>query len=119
MSKHVDLRCSRRLTVNEAKLLLVLLDGASGRGATNARAKIMAAVVLVEHKCVPGKHGHCNVCGEYPGIKRRLAKKRAEVFQRSLLDAKSRERVERSQRLEGLLRNPPELRVVGREAGGG
>ena len=112
-TKYVDLRCSRRLTVNEAKLLLVLLDNAAGREATNARAKLMAAVVLVEHKCVPGVDGPCNVCGEYPGAKQRVAKRRAETFQRSLMDARSRERVERAARAESLLRNPPDLRLSG------
>lgn len=114
MSKHVDLRCSRRLTVQEAKLLLVLLDGASGREATNARAKLMAAVVLAEHKCVPGKDGPCNVCGEYPDNKRRVAKRRAETFQRSLREAINRERVERAQRMEEMMRNPPELKLAGK-----
>ncbi len=67
MSKHVDLRCSRRLTLQEARALVELVEATKPtrgqfRGVGNAVKKLRAALLLAEHECKFSREGFCKVC---------------------------------------------------------
>lgn len=50
-SRYIDLRCERRLTLSEGRLLLALLDGSNGRAAKSARRKLAQATAIADHTC--------------------------------------------------------------------
>lgn len=60
MKSHLDLRCNRRLAVNEGQVILDALDQC-GVVAKGLREKLRAAMALAVHECPPC--GKCPVCG--------------------------------------------------------
>ena len=69
MKKFLDLRCSRRLTVDEGRLIVAYLNGVGGPVCDAAAGKLIRAIVLATHTCVG--HG-CEVCGGKNAAQRRL-----------------------------------------------
>lgn len=76
-TKYVDLRCSRRLTVAEARTVLQALD-AAGVEAKGVRAKLGAAITLATHRCDTANKGLCSVCGSTQNQRDGLRTRRAE-----------------------------------------
>lgn len=114
VSKYVDLRCSRRVTVDEARLILDCLDFARAN-AKGLRAKLTAAITLASHDCVGSP---CAVCGQQPDMVARVRKRRAEDFQRRLKDSAGTMRKARAAAREDALRTPPALKFVPKPGGG-
>lgn len=85
MNRFVDLRCSRRITLAEARLILALLADQPGRVASRARVKIEEAVKIADHQCVYKRTSHgrglCIVCRKWPMRKREVP----EAFKRPRL----------------------------------
>ena len=109
MSEYVDLRCSRRITVDEARLILDCLDSA-GANAKRLRAKLTAAVTLATHTCV----GYpCAVCGQSEEMVARVRKRRAKDFQERLQSSAQAMRKARAAAREDALRTPPMLKFPG------
>lgn len=63
MKTHIDLRCSRRLTVREGRLILDALDFAKVNSHA-IKTKIAEAILLATHTCNRKNKGKCDVCGE-------------------------------------------------------
>lgn len=61
MKKFLDLRCSRRLTVEEGQALLNELSGQMSDAAKTAYTKILLAIRLATHECPPAVR--CPMCG--------------------------------------------------------
>lgn len=110
MSKHLDLRCSRRLTVNEGRLILDALDSA-GANAKPLRAKILAAITLATHECPP--EGRCAVCGQHGEQVSRMRERRAKDFQESLRNSEAAMAMARTRAREHALRSPAHLKLAG------
>lgn len=118
---YVDLRCSRRLTVAEAELLLDCMESAAvhqhasapSAAARRLRAKLIEAVRLATHDCVGTK---CVVCGRYPEQRARERRKKGKEFKRRLADSAAlMEKMERARvrdSRERALRNPPALKLT-------
>ncbi len=92
MGKHVDLRCSRRLTLQEARALVELVEVTKPtrgqfRGVGNAVKKLRAALLLAEHECKFSREGFCKICNRPRGFVpynpvERLLKAAREVAER-------------------------------------
>jgi len=92
MSKYVDLRCSRRLTFQEARALVELVvvtkpTRGKFRGVGKAVKKLRAALLLAEHDCKYDRDGICKICFRPRGFvpynpKERLLKAAREVAER-------------------------------------
>lgn len=112
MSTKLDLRRSLRLTVEEGKVLLVLLGEAKGRAADSARVKLAAAMQMATHTCTGPI---CPVCQQDPQAKDRLRAKRAKTMAQSLQDAKQLQRKIAADMRREALENPsppPPLKFV-------
>ena len=111
MKSHLDLRCARRLTVAEGRLLLDLLSDVAG--AKRLRVKLAAAVDLATHTCnTHGRNGDCSVCGPWGAD--RVRENRAREFKRRLevSEREHRERIARSK--ADALFTPTSLRFEGK-----
>ena len=114
---YVDLRCSRRLTVVEAKLLLDCMESAAAPSAAarRLRAKLIEAVMLASHKCVGPK---CVVCGRYPEQHACERREKSKEFKRRLADSAAlMEKMDQARAWdlrECALRNPPALKLTSR-----
>lgn len=73
-TKHIDLRCERRLTVNEARIVLAALEGVSPTPKLLI-AKLADAVMRATHKCT-GRL--CPVCKRKPSDVAAMRKRRAK-----------------------------------------
>lgn len=70
MKKFLDLRCSRRLTLEEGLALLNEIPGEMSPAAEDARTKILLAIRLATHMCPPAVL--CPVCGGKNRTEQRL-----------------------------------------------
>lgn len=77
MKKFLDLRCSRRLTVEEGQALLDALPDEASPAAETAYTKILLAIQLATHTCPPAVV--CPVCGGKNAMERRLRERAAVV----------------------------------------
>lgn len=75
MKKFLDLRCSRRLTVEEGQALLNELSGEMSPAAETAYTKILLAIRLATHECPPAVV--CPMCGGKNAMERRLRERAA------------------------------------------
>lgn len=112
MTRHLDLRCSRRLTVEEGRLILAALEQhAQGRSRAGAMRKIQEAIELAIHQCDAKNRGKCSICGGTPRERMNLRRHRAKLMVENLDRARVRQRqVTAADRLHGML-NPPRLRL--------
>jgi hypothetical protein len=109
---HVDLRCGRRLTVNEAKIILEALDHV-GVNMPKLRAKLTEAIMLATHTCAkaPGSVA-CAVCGEVPENTARVTAMRSKRFRETLATSAADNRKEEARQKEIALRTKPSLRLA-------
>lgn len=111
MSKKLDLRCSRRLSVVEGNVILAALKiGAKGGIALSAAEKIGAAIELATHRCRGAK---CSICGSNQTQKQRLRERRAADFRERLRACEKSDRARRSEQRRDALINPPPLKLAG------
>lgn len=110
--KHLDLRRSLRLTVNEGREVLAALDAAS-MPAKNLRAKLCRAIELATHTCSAKRGGRCSVCNEYPEMRRRVKERRASDFKQALRRGEELHRKIKLASKEDAMRNPPALKFIG------
>lgn len=75
MKKFLDLRCSRRLTVEEGRVVLAYLEDAVGDVGCSAAGKLIAAIELATHTCPPAVV--CPVCGGKNRMEQRLREQKA------------------------------------------
>ena len=110
--KYLDLRCGRRLTLQEGYTILDALDFAKVP-AKGLRMKLVEAITMATHACDRRHGGKCSVCGSTPEQVAALRKRRGDDFRERLeaakrldskLTARARERAMRSP--------PPRLRLI-------
>ena len=121
MKSHLDLRCSRRLTLQEGR---VILDALRFARVENRRliAKLEEAVTMASHTCNKAWHGRCSVCRQDPAAAARIRTQQAEAFREARARSAVVDRREKNRQREQELRTPrttPALRLVGSGDRGG
>lgn len=105
MKKYLDLRCSRRLTVEEGRVIVDYLRDEGGAVCEAAAGKLILAIELATHKC-PGHN--CPVCGGKNAAERRLRERNAvQRLQKAPELEKAKRAKVASARREALEARPP------------
>lgn len=116
MKKFLDLRCSRRLTLEEGRFILYTLEHFMGSPVqSSATGKIVMAIKLATHKCIGAK---CRVCGGSTRRQKVMRERRVKAMIENAVEMKNAASEELWVATREVVERRPVLKIEGRPVQG-